>query len=255
MKKIQLYLLLILLFISTSCFSYPPEINDDLKLKVKNLITLFKSRNVEAISNQINYPLDRKSPIPSVNNKQEFKLRFNEIFDSTLINMISKSKISQWSEVGWRGIMLDNGQVWIDSYSGKIIAVTYQSDFEKQQMQQLIQKEKDKLFSSLKIFERPKYKIQTKHFYIRIDELKGNKFRYASWKIGSIESTKPNIILENGILEHEGTYGNHFITFKNGEYKYIVYRSFIGEESTPDFSVEVLKNGKTILEEDGVLLE
>ena len=188
-------------------------------------------------------------------NKEEFKVRFNEIFDSTLINMISKLKISQWSEVGWRGIMLGNGQVWIDSYSGKIIAVTYQSDFEKQQMKQLIQKEKDNLYSLLKIFERPKFKIQTKHFYIRVDELKDYNYRYASWKIGSSESIKPNLVLENGVLEHEGTYGNHFITFKNGEYKYIVYRSLIGEENTPEISVEVFKNDKLILKEDGILLE
>lgn len=254
MKLIHLNLL-ILLFTCSDSFSQSNESQQNIVNKVNNIVSLFKARNIEAISNQIIYPLNRNTPIHSVKNKEEFKVRFNEIFDSTLINMISKSKISQWSEVGWRGIMLGNGQVWIDSYSGKIIEVTYQSDFEKQQMKQLIQKEKDNIYSSLKIFERPKFKIQTKHFYIRVDELKDYKFRYASWKIGSSELTKPNLVLENGVLEHEGTSGNHFITFKNGEYKYIVYRSLIGEENTPEISVEVFKNDKLILKEDGILLE
>lgn len=64
--------------------------------------------------------------------------------------------------MGWRGIMLDNGTIWIDSDEGKIIAVNYQSDFEKKLRKELINKEKENVHVSLKTFESPTYKIKTK---------------------------------------------------------------------------------------------
>lgn len=117
----------------------------------------------------------------------------------------------------------------------------------------MIDREKENLHNSLKTFESPTYKIKTKNYLIRIDELTNNKYRYASWKISDKETSKPDIILNDGELEFEGSGGNHVITFVQGKYTYKVYRNIIGEESTPDITLEIEKNGKTILSEDGTL--
>ena len=79
--------------------------------------------------------------------------------------------------------MLDNGIVWIESSNGRITAVNYQSDFEKKLKTNLIANEKVNLHSSLKTFKNPTYKIKTKNYLIRIDELSNNKYRYASYAL------------------------------------------------------------------------
>lgn len=86
---------------------------------IQKLVNLFKAKNVDGISKVVNYPLNREYPIPNVKNEADFKKRFNQIFDQKIIDEISNSKIDQWSEVGWRGIMLNNGDLWIET-DGKI---------------------------------------------------------------------------------------------------------------------------------------
>ena len=232
--------------------------NDELKDyeidSIKAVITLFKEKDIDRISNKISYPLYREYPIPPIKDKEEFKKRFSDVFDQILIDKIVNSKINQWSEVGWRGIMLDNGVLWMANLDGVITTVNYQSDFEKKLRKELIVKERERVHISLKTFERPAYKINTKKYLIRIDELTNNKFRYASWKIGEKESSKPDIIIDNGELEFEGSGGNHVITFVNGKYTYRVYRNIIGEENSPDITIEIDKDGQVILTEDGTLI-
>lgn len=230
------------------------KLADDKVESINNAIELFKSNNVDKISNIISFPLDRQYPIPSIKNKNEFNKRFSEVFDKILIDKIANSKIEQWSEVGWRGIMLDDGVVWMANSDGIITAVNYQSDFEKKLRKDLIDKEKENLHNSLKTFESPTYKIKTKNYLIRIDELNNNKYRYASWKVSEKETSKPDIILNDGELEFEGSGGNHVFTFVQGKYTYKVYRNIIGEESSPDITIEIEKDGKTILSEDGTLI-
>lgn len=232
--------------------------NDELKDyeidSIKTLITLFKEKDIERISNKISYPLHRQYPIPPIKDKEEFKKRFSEIFDQILIDKIVNSKISQWSEVGWRGIMLDNGDLWMANSDGVITTVNYQSDFENKLRTNLISKDKDNLHVSLTTYQSPVYKIKTNKYLIRIDELSNNKYRYASWKVDEKETSKPDIVLNNGQWEHLGSGGNHVITFVNGIYTYKVYRNIIGEDNSPDITLEIEKNGEIILTADGTLI-
>jgi len=227
--------------------------NDLDKTEIENiqkLIKLFKSKNADEISKIVNYPLSREYPIPDIKNETDFKKRFNQIFDEKIINQISNSKIDQWSEVGWRGIMLDRGDLWIDA-DGKITALNYQSRFETNQKNDIISNEKKNLFFSLKQYKSPVYKFTTKNYLIRIDELSNGKYRYASWKLGKKESTKPDLILNNGEIRMEGSGGNHSIIFKKGEFVYTIYRGIIGEKDAPEIDITVEQNDKVILRQDG----
>ena len=248
-------LLVLLLLVSKIGYSQSEKLDDYKVANINNIIALFKEKNIDTISDIVSFPLRREYPIPSIKDKKEFRQRFSEVFDKTLIDKIANSKTEQWSEVGWRGIMLDNGVVWMESYDGKIIAVNYQSDFEKKQRIDLIAKEKENLHISLKTFESPTYKITTKNYLIRIDKLSDYKYRYASWKINEKESSKPDLILNNGELEFQGSGGNHVITFSNGNFTYRVYRNIIGEDNSPDITIEVEKEGQIILTEGGTLNE
>ncbi len=234
------------------------EASDELEVAEKDsilrMISLFKTKNIDAISEKISYPLEREYPIPSIKDKAEFKQRFQEVFDAFLVAKIANSKIEDWSEVGWRGIMLDNGEVWMGNSDGTITSVNYQSEFEKQRKETLIAEDKEKINTSLKTFKLPTYKIKTKNFLIRIDELENEKYRYASWKISDNESSKPELVLQNGTIEFGGSGGNHVITFVNGKYTYKVYRIILGEGDSPEIRLIVEKDGKTILTQDGALI-
>lgn len=249
--KYKILILLLLIF----NFSFAQNELDKNEIEnIQKLIKLFQTKNVDGISKVVNYPLNREYPIPNVKNEADFKKRFNQIFDKKIINEISNSKIDQWSKVGYRGIMFDDGNLWIES-DGKIIAVNFESDFETNQRKSLVNNDKKKLYSSLKSFKSPTYKIKTKSFLIRIDELNNGKYRYTSWKIGKSESTKPDLILTNGYLQFDGSGGNHTITFKKGEFNYKIYRGIIGEKDAAEVSLTVEQNGKVILQQDGKLLE
>lgn len=227
--------------------SYPAD-------DIETTIALFKTGNPDKIAARISFPLRREYPIPPIKDKEEFKRRFTEVFDQVLIDKIIHSKAEQWREVGWRGIMLENGLVWMENSDGVITAVNYQSPFEKKLKQELIEKDKQNVHGSLKTFERPVYKIKTKSYLIRIDEISDSRYRYASWKLTEKESSKPDIILENGEMEADGNGGNHGITFTKDAYTYKIYRYVIGAEGSPEVTLEVEKDGKTILSENGQLI-
>lgn len=224
---------------------------------IRRLTIAFKEKNIDKISDLIKYPLYREYPIPPIRDRAALKARFSEVFDARLVNKIATAQPGQWSGMGWRGIMLDNGLVWMDDAAEMITAVNYQSDFEKKWKKELIDREKERLHPDLSTFESPAYKIKTKSHLIRIDELSNGMYRYASWKTkggAASESERPDIVLNNGVLNYEGSGGNHTITFKRDNYTYEVSRNIIGEENTPDILVTVEREGRTILKEDGALI-
>lgn len=221
---------------------------------IQKLIELFKKVDIEGISNKISYPLDRDYPIPSIRDKEEFIQRFHEVFDQKLIDNIAQSDISQWTEVGWRGIMLDNGVVWMSFQPGFISAINYQSKREKNIQAELIRKDKEQLHATLRNFKSPVYKIQTEKFLIRIDELSENSYRYVSWKAGADEAILPDLVLKNGICEMQGSGGNHEFTFVNGIYTYKVRRNILGERDSPDVTIQVEKRGEIIFIAPGSLM-
>lgn len=233
---------------------YNDEFNEEEINNINKIIAYFKERNIDKIANIISYPLGREYPIPYIDNKSEFKQRFNEVFDQILIDKIANSKINQWSKVGWRGIMLDNGVIWMRNSDSIITTINYQSDFEKRLLEDLIQKDKEKIHYSLKSFSMPIYKIKTKNYLIRIDQLDDDSYRYASWRKNGKENLKPEIILYNGNLKFEGSGGNHVIIFCLNNFKYYVYINEIGCDETPEALLEIEKDGKIILDEEGDLI-
>lgn len=246
--------LILTLLICRMGYAQDNTIDGQKKNRITSLTALFKQQNIHAIAARIQYPLRRENPIPNIKNDHDFVHRFNEVFDQTLIDRIANAKNEQWKEVGWRGIMLDNGTVWLDGDGDKITAINYQSTTEKNLLEKLIRKQKKYIHPSLKLFKRPVYTIKTPKYLIRIDELSNGMYRYACWKIGNKENTLPDMILNNGKLEFDGSGGNHMITFINRKYSYTIYRNLIAEAKTPDITLLVKKDNKNILSQGGFLL-
>ena len=214
---------------------------------VENFVDCIKNSNIEKLDSIISYPYKRPYPIPPINNKQELKERYTEIFDDSLTSVITNSNIKEdWTDMGWRGIMLHQGIVWLD-YDSRLLTTNYSSKKEKEIEKYWIEYERDLLHSDLKEFIKPIHTIETDKFIVRIDLLKNQKYRYASWSKESNISNKPDIVINNGEWIPDGNGGNHHFTFTNLEYSYTVYVNILGTEETPPFNLEITKNGKMIL--------
>jgi hypothetical protein len=247
--KLKFIIFSLLIAMQTIALGQTSELTKDQIHTIQQLINTIKTKNKIKIADLIYYPLRREYPLKDVKDKNDLIQRFDEIFDKEIIDQITKSKIADWSEVGWRGIMLDNGTIWIDD-DGKIVTINYQSAKEKKLLINAIQTDKNKLPKFLQNFEKPVYLIFTKNYKIRIDKKVEGSYRYAAWKIKN-KKTEPELVMENGVLEFQGSGGNHTITFKNDDYTYIISIIEIGAIDDPDATLEVLKQEKTVVSENG----
>ncbi|WP_300598239.1 hypothetical protein [Niabella sp.] len=216
------------------------------------LIRAASSGDKQQIAAMVVYPLRRTYPLSDVKNKAEMLIRFDTIFDDALLCRIARSKADDWSVVGWRGLMLDKGVLWMTD-AGGITAINYQSEEEKILLESAIQKDKQQLPPSLQQFAAPRYKIVTKRYRIRIDELAGGQWRYACWSLKS-RKQEPDLVLYNGVFEIQGTGGNHTITFTNDLYRYTVAINRLGTPETPEAVLTVYKGVMLLLNDPGKII-
>ena len=251
MKQI-LYALASLIFIACMFNNATALEKDHYDYKaISNIIKTVKTGNKNKIATLFRYPLKRRYPVPAIKDEQEMVKRFNEIFDAYMLNAIKKSDIKDdWSQVGWRGIMLNGGDLWFNGK--KIYVVNYRTALENQIDQKIIQNQKLTLHASIKDFIRPVLEWDTKKFHLRVDKMAPTSFRYAVWKKGVSTSKKPDLILLNGIVDYEGTGGNHYYTFQNGGYSYKVDVIRMGSADSPPGRLQVYKGENRILSEDVV---
>lgn len=247
-----------LIYIALLVFSVHNAVGQDLKPEYQKFIKTFidnvKNNKKEAVANIIRYPLNRDSPIPAVKNKADFLKRYDQIFDADLKNEIIKSNPAKdWSQVGWKGIMLNQGSIWIDE-DGRLITINHQSKYEEDLKNKLIQSDKAKVHSSIAKFKEPVYILETSKFRIRIDDLGNNSYRYASWSIKQKMTEKPDLIITNGKWIQDGSGGNHHIEFKKGNYVYDCDIIVLGEKDAPPARLIITQSGKEILNQDAKIV-
>ncbi len=251
-KTNQYFLIGFLISVSiTFCGSAMSQDTDYYKV-VNQFIDCIKNDSIEKIAENTIYPLSRETPLPDIKSKEDFQNRYHEVFDDSLVKLIINSDIKKdWSKMGYRGIMLLDGELWLD-YDGDLEAVNYESKIEQQKRDSLLLIDKSKLYPGLQKFKEPVLYWATKKFRIRIDDMGDYNYRYASWSINKKQSDKPDLILMNGKIRFDGSGGNHDYIFKNGVYTYICRTIVVGEEGSLPYAFIILKNGKEILNEPAV---
>lgn len=247
-----------LLYITLIIFSVNNVLGQELKPEYQKFIKKFidnvKNNKKEAVAGMITYPFGREYPIPVIKNKAEFVKRYDQIFDATLKNEIIKSNPAKdWSEVGWRGIMLGSGDIWIDT-DGRLITINYQSKTEEALKNKLIAAEKGKLHPSIAKFKAPVYILETSKFRIRIDDLGKDNYRYASWSIKQSMSEKPDLVISNGKWIAEGSGGNSKFDFKKGAFLYECYIIVLGTSESPPATLTIYQNDKEILSQNAKIV-
>ena len=220
---------------------------------VEYFVDCIRTADIDNLDSITVYPIRRRYPIPPINNKQELKNRYSEIFDEKLTSLITSSNMKEeWSDVGVKGISFSYGIVWLN-LDGNFIALNNDSDKEKDIEKKLIEYEKELLYNDLNKFAKPIHTIETDSLIIRVDLLENGNYRYASWSKNSDLSDKPNLVINNGEVIYKGNSGGEYYSFKKGEYNYLVHSNLLGEIGTPPFNLEVFKNDKVILDQPAKL--
>lgn len=251
MKKIKVFLI-----VCISCISFisGQDLKPEYQKFIKTFINNVKNDKKQAVAGMISYPLKREYPIPEIKNKVDFVKRYSEIFDSALKSEIIKSNpATDWSQMGWRGIMLNQGSVWIDE-EGRLTAINYLSKFELDLKNKIIASQQSKLHPSIAKFKTPECILETSKFRIRIDDLGNDNYRYASWSIKQSMNEKPDLIITNGKWFQEGTGGNHRFEFKKGQYTYECYIAPWREKGTALAGLTIYQNKKIILSQDAEIV-
>ncbi|MDR7369827.1 hypothetical protein [Flavobacterium aquidurense] len=251
MKKENLFLIFLVFFASiVSAQNLKPEYQRCVKSFVDNI----KNDNREAVADMVGYPLKREYPIPDVVDKGDFITRYDEIFDKALKNEISNSDPAKdWSDMGWRGIMLNQGIVWMD-FDGRLTSINYQSQAEIDHKKELIAEQKKQLDPSIAFFQKPICILETSKFRIRIDNLGNENYRYASWSINKAMSEKPDLIIMGGKLVVEGSGGNHQYEFTKENYVYECAIIILGEKNSPPAKLTIYQSGKVILTQNATII-
>ncbi|MDQ6528615.1 hypothetical protein [Flavobacterium sp. LHD-85] len=250
----KIFKILLTILVFNSSFLIAQDLKPEYQKFISKFILEVKNGDKEAIAKRIKFPFKREYPIPSVKDKADFVKRYNQIFDKVLIEKITKSDPEKdWSEVGWRGIMLNRGDMWID-IDGRIISINHQSDEELKMKNSLIAVQKKNVNVSISNFKEPVAILETSKFRIRIDDLGNDNYRYASWSIKKEMTETPDLVIENGVFFADGTGGNHHYEFKKGNFKYECHFTVLGEKNSAPAALLVYQSGKEILSQDAKIV-
>lgn len=242
---LQISIFVFLLFASSNGIAQ--NVSEEQSGGVTKFIELVKSNDWASLSERIIYPLHREYPVASIENKTEFLERRNELFDDSLISMVGNSTVdSNWRSVGSRGIMLNRGDIWLDT-DGNLIGLNYQTAAENAMENRLIEEDRSSLPVSLQEYERPILQMDADKFIIRIDQVKGQSYRFIGWIQGNRNPNRPAVeIIPNGFLEHLGSGGNHSYTFTSDLGTFVCFVNETGEEGTPPGELVLYRDGELI---------
>lgn len=195
---------------------------------------------LEAIANgdkqlfakMVSYPLCRQYPLHDVENEQQMVRYFDTLFDKQFRQQIAKLDSNSWDNVGWRGWMILDGEIWdVDPR----IVVNYSSPLEQRYAEYLKKKDMARLHSSLRGNWEPYccYHLDGAGFpsfeysFARVDVSTDHNsetepsFRVAIFKKGTKASDAPAIVLL-GERTIEGSMHLETLYFKSDRYTVII---------------------------------
>lgn len=206
------------------CAQADPEALD--AARIQKIIHAAASGDRQQLVRLIHYPLGRPYPIPSIKSPKECLERFDEVFDGPTLSKIASSHPKHdWDRMGWRGIMLGDGDVWLDE-DYKIIAINHETEAGKALLARLITKDKERLPAALRDFDAPRLEFTTQHFLIRVD-LKGDDYRLLVFKGHSYKRLL--YMRLHGDFEFDGSGGNSYIDWISKDLSFRLYDEVLGD--------------------------
>jgi hypothetical protein len=192
--------------------------------RYRQIIKLIQAGKTEELSKLVAYPLKRENPLKDITNAKEFiayyPVMFDAVFKKKLAGFRGSSAVMESN--GNFGLVGDEfrGEIWLND-DGQIISVNYSSKREQDLKARLTKSIQSKIYSAVNHWDQNILVLQSPKLLIRIDRIDTN-IRYVSWSKGRPTSEKPDLVLNNGLEEAQGTMGGWTYTFKSGDWTYVI---------------------------------
>ncbi|BDD12633.1 hypothetical protein FUAX_50650 (plasmid) [Fulvitalea axinellae] len=237
-------------------FGQSDKIPESRKKALEELVVLISNNRIKELSEKVVYPLRRPNPVPDLMSPREFVQYYSILFDNSFRDKLSSTDFGPSNTINnYLGVGILNGDMWVND-EGKIIAVNYNSESERN-LKMWLRKEAESItHKSLGVWEKNIVDCETDKFRIRVDKLEDGRLRYASWSLPKTLADKPDLVLYNGKQRFQGTIGGVTYTFKNGPWSYKVnIVNIAAVETAKDAGVflVVSKGGKEIVLEKAKL--
>lgn len=188
---------------------------------VKELTRSVENGDAWHFAELVSYPLSRPYPLRDIIDAETMIGYYPVLVDDTLRLRIVNAGPSGWSEAGWRGWTIGNGQyLWVDE---QIYDIPYMSRAERRERAKLIERDTLSLDASLRNGWVPVECVRSKtrgHVY-RLDHNPGRRsreaYRLAIWNKDDSLHRAPRRLFK-GHRQSEGTAGTvtYFFTGKDG---------------------------------------
>ena len=210
---------------------------------VKKFVDAIKTDDPKIIADYVVFPFERPNPLPDIMDKDDFIKKYSTLFDAEFKDAIVTSRLEDWVKMGWKGIMLYRGLLWLDT-DGKLIAVNVVSDKDNEYIKEWYKKDKENIYKALKKYDENICVFETDTKLGRIDEIKKDDgdpkyYRLALWNKNGKMSEKPEIILSGGEAKYFGSANNTEYHFKSDKYIYIFFVNYVGPRDMPPFEFEI----------------
>ncbi len=180
----------------------------------------------------VSYPLNRPYPLPDIETEEQMVNYFDTLFDKQFRQRIAKLDSNSWDNVGWRGCMILDGEIWD---TDPVICINYSSPLEQSYAEYLRKKDMSRLHPSLRGNWEPYccYHLDGSGYpnfeysFARVDVSTDHdsetepSFRVAIFKKGTKASEVPAIVLL-GERTIEGSMHLETLHFKSDKYTVII---------------------------------
>lgn len=121
---------------------------DSLPLPVKELVKAVNANDSAAFASFISYPLSRPYPLHDIADEAAMRGYYTTIMDDSLREVILTSPPDAWSEAGWRGWTVADGEyLWIDN---ELYNINYVSARERNMIASLVKRDMESLPASMR---------------------------------------------------------------------------------------------------------
>jgi hypothetical protein len=199
---------------------------DDTPAMIKRyryIIKLIQADKSKELSKLVAYPLKRENPLKDIATPNEFVAYYPVMFDAAFKKKLAQFKDSDVFEHNFAYGLVGgpfSGEMWLNE-KGQIQSINYSSKREQDLKTQLTKSIQSKMYPTVNHWDQNVLVLQSPKLLIRIDRI-GNNIRYASWSKGRPTSEKPDLVLNDGLEEAQGTMGGWTYTFKSGDWIYVI---------------------------------
>lgn len=216
------------------------ENSDSIPAQVKQLIRAVADDDTASFAKLVSYPLSRPYPLRDLNTREELEKYYPSMVDDSLKLALTSSKVSDWSEDGWKGWSLKNGEyIWLDE---NLYDIPYISGKERHLLDSLSNLEMASLHPSLREGWRPQGALRSVDGKTigRIDLRKEHDdhplYRLSLYKNGADLAGIPTEIFTGHLLS-EGTANTHIYQFTDSLGRHAVFEPEMPDGSVPQLEI------------------